>query len=57
MAEYKVIQDYSKENFESTISTHLSKGWQLVGGVALAEYANEDTDGKTEFWYYQALSR
>lgn len=62
MREYKVIQDYSLEHLQISVSNSLTQGWSLVGGVAITHtWFNENDEisdkGKPRILYAQAVTK
>ena len=49
--EYKIIEvKESADKLQKEVNKQIAKGWELVGGVAVAVDA-----GGSGWWYYQAM--
>ena len=59
--EYQLISDISMTHLEQTVNTEISKGWQPLGGIAVAHTDIEDDappGSKPEgLVYIQAMGR
>lgn len=61
-SDYKIISDFSIEQFENSVKHYLKEGWQLVAGINVMLYMNnpegyKHDDGSNMAFYSQAIAK
>lgn len=49
---YMVLEEEAPGDLENVVDLHLAKGWELVGGVAVAIGSYEGRDGQKNYHRY-----